>query len=60
MEYVSSLFYGLSIAVQPANLLFCLIGVLVGTLVGVLPGLGANAAISLRCPSRSSFPRFLP
>ena len=51
MEYVSNLIYGLSIAVQPANLLFCLVGTLVGTLVGVLAachlGLRLNAGDSI-------------
>ncbi|MFH1122493.1 MAG: tripartite tricarboxylate transporter permease [Pseudomonadota bacterium] len=56
MEYGSNLIYGLSIAVQPANLLFCLLGVLIGTLVGVLPGLGANAALSLLLPITFKLP----
>ena len=38
------------VAFQPANLLFCFIGVLMGTLVGVLPGLGPTAAIALLLP----------
>jgi putative tricarboxylic transport membrane protein len=42
---------GLSVALQPANLVFCFIGVLAGTLVGVLPGLGPAAAISLILPT---------
>ncbi|MEW6233697.1 MAG: tripartite tricarboxylate transporter permease, partial [Chloroflexota bacterium] len=41
---------GFSIALQPWNLLFCLIGCLVGTLVGVLPGVGPVAAISILLP----------
>jgi putative tricarboxylic transport membrane protein len=42
---------GFQVALQPANLLFCFIGVLIGTLVGVLPGLGPVAAISLLLPT---------
>lgn len=56
MESLSNLIYGLSIALQPTNLLFCFAGVLIGTLVGVLPGLGPNAAISLLLPITFKFP----
>jgi putative tricarboxylic transport membrane protein len=38
-------------ALEPGNLLACLIGVLTGTLVGVLPGLGPVAAMSLLLPT---------
>jgi putative tricarboxylic transport membrane protein len=41
---------GLGVALEPANLLYCLIGVVVGTAVGVLPGLGPTATISLLLP----------
>ncbi len=41
---------GFSVALEPANLLFCFIGVFVGTFVGVLPGLGPIAAIALLLP----------
>src|SRR5512135_1705541 len=51
MDVFQPIFYGLSVAVQPWNLLFCFIGVLIGTLVGVLPGLGPVAAISLLLPA---------
>jgi hypothetical protein len=39
---------GLKVGFQPANILFCFLGVLMGTLVGVLPGLGPTAAIPPR------------
>lgn len=42
---------GFQVALQPANLFFCFLGVLIGTLVGVLPGLGPVAAISLLLPT---------
>ncbi len=42
---------GFQVAVLPANLFFCFVGVLIGTLVGVLPGLGPVAAISLLLPT---------
>ncbi len=51
MEVLHHIFFGLGVALQPMNLLFCFIGVLIGTLVGVLPGLGPVAAISLLLPA---------
>ena len=51
MDTLHHIFFGLGIALQPVNLLFCFIGVLIGTLVGVLPGLGPVAAISLLLPA---------
>jgi putative tricarboxylic transport membrane protein len=51
MDMFHHIFYGLRVALQPFNLLFCFIGVLIGTLVGVLPGLGPVAAISLLLPA---------
>lgn len=38
------------VALQPANVLACFIGVLVGTLIGVLPGLGPAAAMAIAIP----------
>jgi len=46
----SQLLSGFITAFEPANLLFCFIGVTVGTFVGVLPGIGALAAISMLLP----------
>jgi putative tricarboxylic transport membrane protein len=37
---------GFSVALTPANLLFCFLGAMVGTLVGVLPGLGPVGAVA--------------
>ncbi len=51
MDVLHHIFFGLGVALQPMNLLFCFIGVLIGTLVGVLPGLGPVAAISLLLPA---------
>ena len=51
MDVFQSLFYGFSIGLQPANLLFCFLGVLMGTLVGVLPGLGPMGAIAILLPA---------
>jgi putative tricarboxylic transport membrane protein len=47
MDTLSSLVFGLSVALDPINLLYCFMGVFFGTLVGVLPGLGPPAAMSL-------------
>lgn len=41
---------GLLICFQPANLVYCFIGVFLGTLIGVLPGLGPVAAMALLLP----------
>jgi len=38
---------GFSVALDPANLLYCFIGVFFGTLTGVLPAFGPVAALSL-------------
>jgi putative tricarboxylic transport membrane protein len=49
-DLVSNLWLGFSIAGQPINLGFCLLGALVGTLVGVLPGIGTVATIAMLLP----------
>lgn len=48
---LESLFTGFQICLQPANILYCLVGVVTGTLIGVLPGIGPLAAISLLLPT---------
>jgi len=53
MEFLaglSGLLHGLTIAAQPANLLYCLIGCVLGTAIGVLPGLGPLNAIAMLLP----------
>ncbi|MCK0209952.1 tripartite tricarboxylate transporter permease [Starkeya koreensis] len=50
MDSFVSLFHGFSIALQPANILYCLLGTLVGTLIGVLPGIGPLSAIAILLP----------
>ena len=50
MELFDNLALGFSVAISPANLLFCLIGALVGTLIGVLPGIGPLATIAMLLP----------
>jgi putative tricarboxylic transport membrane protein len=50
MELLNYMGIGLSVALQPQNLLSCFIGVFIGTLVGVLPGIGPIGAMSLLLP----------
>lgn len=50
MEAIGDLFLGFSIALTPANLFWCFVGVVLGTIIGVLPGLGPPATIALLLP----------
>lgn len=50
MEIVSSLALGFEVALAPANLFYCFLGVFIGTLVGVLPGIGPVSAMALLLP----------
>jgi putative tricarboxylic transport membrane protein len=56
MELLSHLATGFDVALSPANLLYCLIGVALGTLVGVLPGIGPLATIAMLLPLTFSLP----
>ncbi|MBM4262914.1 MAG: tripartite tricarboxylate transporter permease [Deltaproteobacteria bacterium] len=56
MELFSNLLLGLSVAVTPANLLYCLLGVFLGTAIGVLPGLGPTATIAMLLPVTFALP----
>ncbi|MBP7063279.1 tripartite tricarboxylate transporter permease [Ferrovibrio sp.] len=49
-EALQLLGHGFSLAIQPENLLYALIGSLLGTLVGVLPGLGPVTTIAVLLP----------
>jgi len=51
MDTLGSMALGLQVALQPANLFFCFLGVFVGTLIGVLPGIGPVGAMSLLLPA---------
>jgi len=53
---MSDLLYGFSICLQPANLLYCFLGVLMGTLVGVLPGIGPPGVLALLIPITGNLP----
>ncbi|GLK72353.1 tripartite tricarboxylate transporter permease [Ancylobacter dichloromethanicus] len=50
MDSFVSLYHGFTIALLPANILYCLSGTLVGTLIGVLPGIGPLSAIAILLP----------
>ena len=50
MDTIISLTNGFSVALQPWNIFYCVIGVLWGTIVGVLPGLGPMAGLALLLP----------
>ena len=50
MDVFSGLLQGFAVALQPINLLWCLLGVVLGTVVGVMPGLGPPATIAMLLP----------
>lgn len=50
IDAFEKLIYGLSLSLEPANLLYALMGSLLGTLVGVLPGLGPVTTIAVLLP----------
>ncbi|GMA28346.1 tripartite tricarboxylate transporter permease [Arenivirga flava] len=50
MDQLTSLLGGFSVALEPINLLWLLIGAVLGTAVGVLPGLGSAMAVALLLP----------
>jgi putative tricarboxylic transport membrane protein len=50
LEVLDKLLFGFTVALSPANFLYCLIGVFIGTIVGVLPGLGVMNAVAILIP----------
>ena len=50
MDTVSAILAGFAVALEPAHIVYCVLGVVVGTVVGVLPGLGHAATIALLLP----------
>lgn len=50
MDFLTPVLDGFGVVLEPANLLYCLIGVVVGMMVGVLPGLGPAATIAILLP----------
>jgi putative tricarboxylic transport membrane protein len=47
MEMWQSLTHGFSIALQPMNMLYALVGCVVGTITGILPGIGPLGAMAI-------------
>jgi TctA family transporter len=56
MDLIANLATGFSVALTPANLAFCFLGVLIGTLVGVLPGIAPITTIAILLPFTFSLP----
>jgi len=50
LETLQNLLFGLSVANDPINLVYCLVGVIFGVIVGALPGLGPSAGIAVLLP----------
>jgi TctA family transporter len=49
-QTLHDLWFGFGVALEPQNLVWCLVGVIVGNLIGVLPGMGPLSAISMLLP----------
>jgi TctA family transporter len=49
-DSLMQLWYGFGVALEPANLMWSVFGVLVGNLIGVLPGMGPLSTISMLLP----------
>ena len=56
MDLLNNFVYGFSIALTPANLGYCFIGVFIGTLIGVLPGIGPVGTMSILLPTTFHIP----
>ena len=56
MDVIANLMQGFAVALAPANLLWCFVGVFFGTIVGILPGLGPSATVALLLPLTFSMP----
>ena len=54
MDTLQLLMGGFASVMQPANLLFALVGCMLGTLVGVLPGIGPAAGTAILIPLTAS------
>jgi len=50
MELLTGLLHGFQVALAPASLMMCVLGVVLGTVIGVLPGLGPSATIAMLLP----------
>ena len=50
LETMQNLLYGLSVAIQPENMILVMIGGILGTVIGMLPGLGAGTGVAILLP----------
>src|SRR4249919_2784093 len=50
MDLVAGLLQGFQVALTPASLMMCVVGVVLGTVIGVMPGLGPSATIAMLLP----------
>jgi putative tricarboxylic transport membrane protein len=50
VDVFSGLMQGFAVALQPANLLWCFLGVILGTVVGIMPGLAPSGTIAMLLP----------
>src|SRR5205823_1145655 len=50
MDIAAGLLHGFAVALEPANVLWCFVGVFLGTIVGIMPGLGPPAPIAMLPP----------
>src|SRR3990172_4631349 len=55
-DLLANLALGFSVAANPYNFGFCLLGAFVGTLVGVLPGIGTVATVAMLLPVTFGLP----
>ena len=57
MDFLNPVINGFGVVLEPANLLYCLIGVVIGMLIGVLPGLGPPQPSPSCCRSPTAWSR---
>ncbi|MBC7323669.1 MAG: tripartite tricarboxylate transporter permease, partial [Acetomicrobium sp.] len=50
METLSNLIYGLTIIIQPINIIFMSVGCVLGTILGMMPGVGPATGVALLLP----------
>lgn len=50
MGFIQNLADGFSVALEPHNILFCLLGVVLGTVIGMLPGMGSASGVAVLLP----------
>ncbi len=50
METLSNLIYGLTIVIQPINIIFMSVGCVLGTILGMMPGVGPATGVALLLP----------